>query len=90
MLNTTECTAHEVTGCQAIECRAAVDPAQQPQGDPELDQAMQSVEGVRSYLTADVDDTERLRRADAVEQAENSRDGDNRKGVTDAVASARA
>lgn len=68
-----------------------LDPAQQtPTTDPELDQAMQSVAGVEAYLTADVDDTERLRRADAVEQAEAGRDGEGRKGVADAIAVARS
>lgn len=58
--------------------------------DPELDQAMQSVEGVKTYLSADVDPAELARRADLVEGAENARDGDNRKGVDQAVADARS
>lgn len=57
--------------------------------DPELDQAMQSVEGVKTYLSSDLDGAELTRRADLVEAAENARDGDNRKGVDQALADAR-
>lgn len=57
--------------------------------DPELDQAMQSVEGVKTYLDPSLDSAELTRRADLVEQAETARDGDNRKGVDAAIADAR-
>lgn len=65
------------------------EPTADSTGDPELDEAMQTVDNVRTYLTDESVPEERRRRADAVEAAENARPGDNRKGVMDAVAQAR-
>lgn len=49
-----------------------------------------TVDDVVTYLTAaDIDDTERARRADFAEQVEAQRDGEARKGVTTAIEQAR-
>jgi hypothetical protein len=65
-----------------------LDPSQEAQ-DEDLQEAMKTVDGVRTFLADASDPDERGRRADAVEAAENDRDGDNRKGVIDAIEAAR-
>jgi hypothetical protein len=55
-------------------------------GEPTADS---TVDDVVAYLQADVDADERARRVDFVQQLEDGRDGDNRKGVTAALDAAR-
>ena len=53
--------------------------------------AASTVDEIVAYLTApDLADDQLQARADLVEQLENDRDGDNRKGVTAAIEQARA
>lgn len=66
-----------------------LDPQAPADADGELDQAMQSIEGVRAYLDAATDDDDRLVRADRVETAEAGRD-QPRKGVSDLLDQARS
>lgn len=66
---------------------ADVEPGSAATDDPTGDS---TVDQVVAYLTADVDDAERARRADIVEQVENDRPGENRKGVTAALDEARS